>query len=249
MPLHELMVRHASAQMHRRAANPEEQLRITAAELGAWMRKCITSHGVLSGSEIKKAAEELRLAPEQLSSARRESGSASFRYAGAGSVTDETYTDFVKRIPADAIRMNGRKLGVKTGRQKNGRVKVITEPTPPAELPVDPDEVRGRRLDLGGLTPTQHEEAERMMRESTARADAEREAMQALQTPPPAPPAPDNGSLKRSQLDEAMELLREAALADTHALTEADITMLRGHAETLRGMSASIMGIVNRVAA
>ncbi len=257
--LAEQLVRHAPAALHRRAANPEERLPADKKELGAWMRKCIESHGTLPGSAIREAAKELRLAPEQVSAARREAGAATYRLPGAAGKTEETYTDFVKRIPANAIRMTGRTPGTKNKTKPNGHVKVVrpaNEPQPAIDpskiLPPDPDTIRGRRLDRPeGMTDEQYAEAERMMRESTARADAELAERRAAANGNGHTPAEDD-----DEMSVLLAMVRETALKQTKALTKEDLMLIRGHMDTLRrrhdedrGIIASITGILDRVEA
>jgi hypothetical protein len=63
-----------------------------------------------------------------------------------------------------------------------------------------------------------------------------------------------NGTKRQTQLEAMLELVREAALEETHALTDEDILMLRGTQDNLArlrsdldGMAAGIALLLKRV--
>lgn len=237
MPLAEKLVRAAPPALARRAANPNERIPAKVEDLGAWMRKCIQSHGALPGSALRAAATELRLSPEQMSQARKEAGAGSYRLAGAGATSDETYTDFVKRIPADAH--------VFVGRSRKGarRVAPVIKSNL-NDLPTDPDEERGRPLVGGDLTPAQREKAQTMMRESTERADAEI-AERRLTTQQAIESIAMNGNGKHvpAGMQAALELLMQTAIEETHAVTPEDIATLKSYSDNLIAMQGTMLAM------
>lgn len=270
----EQLVRHAPASLQRRArdidADPERWgkagTRLPAAapkDIAAWLRKCIDAHGPIPGTEIAKAGEQLHLASYAISGGRAAAGMVSYRVKG----DPVTYTDYAKRVAQNEAAMVMGAPGKPRGRYKKRAEKVVT-------LPIDPDEVRGRRLDRpDGMTDEQYEAAERMMRESTQRADAELAERRGVainldgqtivvgvpgetQHTHIMPPDANGNGKPMTQLEAAMQLMVEAALAETHALTEEDIILIRGHQDTLRrhadeatGMAASLGMILARVEA
>lgn len=268
----EQLVRHAPAVLQRRARDIEaDRDHYTAAgkrmpaaapkDVAAWLRKCIDAHGKIPGTTITAAGEELHLASYAISGGRAAAGMVSFKMPN----DPVTYTDYAKRVAqTEGAKVMGAP-GKPRGKYKPRAEKVIVKTAEPEVAPLDPDEVRGRRLDRpDGMTNEQYEAAERMMRESTERADAElaekRLAAVAGQTYHAL--ADQNGEAVNgngkpmTQLEAAMQLMVEAALAETHALTEEDITLIRGHQDTLRrhadesiGMIASLSKILARVEA
>lgn len=212
-------------------------------ECGKWIRRCLETYGKIHARDFAVAAEELALSPSEMSAARSDALATAYKLPGTPK--DDVYTDFVGRIPRNAVTWGGRNLGSKAaGRPSKNPVTVTrVEPTPP-------NGNEGRRLDQGGLTPDEHAAAERRMVDAHRRAEderaallAERRDMQTVQDEQP------NGRPK-SQLDAAMELLREAALADTHALTPTDLQALSGLREMHRrhaNESTAAAGMITRI--
>lgn len=265
-PLDQVLVGHAPSGLKKRANEVQRtgntSKRAPHADVATWLRKCLTSHGKLDNAVLNAAAAGLFLNGGHLSAARTAIGAMTFKEREAAGPKDPSYTDFSQRVPENAVRV-GRVAG--THNKKNGSrppvqpVKVI--------LPADPDQERGRPLVGGDLTDEQRSEAQERMRRSTELADAERRAILAereaaetddgselgVRLPDERENANGNGRPK-SGMDLAIELLVQEALAATHALTDADIAMLRGTqdnldriASDLQGMRAGIANILKRV--
>lgn len=231
-------------------------------ECGKWMRRCIETHGKILNADFAIAADELWLSPSEMSAARTYAGATAYKRPGDAKTA--VYTDFVGRIPKDSITWGGRNIKGKDlgpGHKVKGRdVKTSwQEPTAPAAPPngngaaASTNGNEGRRLEQGGLTPDQHAEAESRMVAAHKTAESERRAIlaergEAVDTV--RGEVNGNGRAKMSQLDAAMEMLREAALADTHALTKEDIQALLGMAEMHRRQASehtAAAGMIRRL--
>lgn len=210
-------------------------------EIGKWMRRAIEAYGCLDSGAINEAAKVLELDANQLSQARTDCGAAAYRMPGTGSA-QVSRTDFVKRIPEGAQLAGGR---VPAGKVKHPVKRTFVAPAAP------PNGNEGRRLEQGGLTDDEHAEAEQRMVAGHRAAEAERleilarrgESMQTVR-------GETNGNGKMSELEAAMAMVREAALAETHALTLDDMRALSGMRETMRRHAeeaTSAAGMITRL--
>lgn len=197
-------------------------------EEAKWITRCLNTFGRISGADLNEAGEALQITQPDMSVAKKKARAASYRVTGTP--RSETWVDFTKNLPPDAILFGGRKMGTKN-KTKETATQALDKILEPAPAVAAHPEERSRPAALGSV------EADFHNRVSPADADAHSVV---------------NGA--RSQLDAALELLREAALADTHAITPGDIMLLQGHRDTMlrtaddmRGMAASIGAILARV--
>lgn len=260
-PMSEKLLEVASPYMLKRAE--ERRRRLTAGdktpmqadkrypkELAEWMRQCILTYGRVLGSDIKLAAAELMLDASQVSDARKQAGCVTYRVKGMDK--GATWTDFVSKLPADAMVFGGRGSTVKAP-WRAPKSKIVEKKASEKALPKDPDEAGGRRLDQGGLTEAQRLEAERMMRESTERADREIAERQAIGRDMPAVVVGEtengNGAMSRvpAGMLAAVELLLQQAMDETHALTPEDLVYLRGWQDTCRRQADDLMSMASGI--
>lgn len=200
-------------------------------EISSWMRRCLDTYGSVWNSDLRAAADELDLDASKLSEARRRIQAASYRTPvmprNAG------MTGYVSKLPPNATFMGGR--GTKRGAA--AAAETVVHPAEPEQQVETVNGNQGRRLEQGGLTPDEHAEAEQRMVQGHRRAEQERQEILAargggeMQTV--AGETNGNGK-KQTTLEAMLELVREAALEETHALTDEDIRTLTGMQEMHR---------------